>query len=85
MKYENGSARLFDLNYTHIIRHYAQETTKRGKTKRGINNYFAANVRKTPTTIVYESENALNQVVTTVVPLGDVLDIKEIENEEKPE
>lgn len=79
MKYENGRSRLFDLKYTHIIRHYSQETIKRGVTRRGVvNDYVAANVRKTSTHIIYESENAWNQLIETRVPLGDVISIEEI-------
>ncbi len=82
MKYENGRARLFDLKYTHIIRHYSRETNKRGKTRRGAaNDYLAANVRKTGTHLIYDGENAWNQIIETRVPLGDVLSIKEIEDD----
>lgn len=75
--------RLHDLKYTHVIRHYAQDEIKRGKFKRGaVNNYLAANVRKTSTHIIYESENAWNQVVETRVPIGDVIEIKEYSEDE---
>lgn len=70
----NGRCRLHDLKYTHIIRHRGDD----GK----VYDFLAANVRKTGTHIVYESENAWNQVLTTTVAYGNVLSIKEIENEE---
>ena len=79
----NGRHRLHDLKYTHVIRHYAQDEIKRGQFKRGaVNNYLAANVRKTSTHIIYESENAWNQVVETRVPIGDVIEIKEYSEDE---
>lgn len=79
----NGRHRLHDLKYTHVIRHYAQDEIKRGQFKRGaVNNYLAANVRKTSTHIIYESENAWNRVVETRVPLGDVIEIKEYSEDE---
>lgn len=80
----NGRHRVHDLKYTHVIKHYEQETIKRGQTKRGaVHDYLAANVRKTSTHIIYESENAWNRVIETRVPLGDVIEIKEYSEDEQ--
>ena len=71
MKYENGRSRLYGLKYTHIIRHRNHE----GK----VYDYLAANVKRTGTHIVYESENAWGGISVTKVAYGNVLAIKEIE------
>ena len=84
----NGRHRIHNLKYTHYIKHYPLEPMrKKDVLKGGIvfctkgppNTFLAANVRKTPTHIIYESENAWNQVVVTKVPLGDVIYVEKIE------
>ncbi|MBQ4071116.1 MAG: hypothetical protein IJD51_01710 [Clostridia bacterium] len=75
MKHENGRSRLFGLKYTHIIRHRSHE----GK----VYDYLAANVKRTGTHIVYESENAWGGISVTRVAYENILDIKEIKEGEK--
>lgn len=86
----NGRHRLHNLKYTHYIKHRSLEPMRRSDaiaalrgepcycTPGRVNTYLAANVRKTDTHIIYESENAYNQVVVTRVPLGCVISIEEI-------
>ena len=90
----NGRSRLHDLKYTHYITHRALEPMRRKDaiaalhgercfcTPGRVNTYLAANVKKTDTHIIYESENAWGQVITTRVPLGCVIEIKEIEDKD---
>lgn len=65
-------SRLFGLKYTHIIRHKSKE----GR----VYDYLAANVTRTGTHIVYDSENAWGDLVSTSVPYGEVLGIEKIED-----
>lgn len=66
------TSRIYGLKYTHIIRHRSHE----GKEY----DYLAANVTKTGTHIVYDSENAWGGINTTHVRYGDVIAIKKIED-----
>ena len=86
----NGRCRLHNLKYTHYIKHYSMEPMRRKDAIDALSGkpcyctpgkpytYLAANVRRTGTHIVYDNENAWNQVITTSVPIEYVLSIEEI-------